>query len=668
MPSSVVQQELLQEHHQELLEGYYFTPSELEKSGPGWLLRAGISQAKPNYHMGPKISPYHYLIFVLEGEGRLIQNGHTYPLRKNDLFALFPNESQEYYTVKESPLLTVWMAFDGRHLGTLLAGAGLLPRTPWRSEAVTEEVGEWFGEFFGWYRRAPSGRDSDLFRLSMFYRLFGLLTGGSDTPRTATTSESWLQRAAEYMQIHYAEGITARQVSDYVGIDRAHFSKRFAVRFGLSPGKYIQRLKMNEARRLLMETDYKLAEIAQLVGYPDLFSFSKSFKKAFGHSPSRNRPGTGSCPALPAGFVRRIAEQYGKPGEQWLRNAPRIAAYCETRWSIRTGRLLSLSGHYMVEAVLADGTEAVLKLGVPGKAIRSELEALQAFSGRGCIRLLNAEADRGILLLERVRPGWTLEEAWADGSRRRQAGAPPADHSGGAQPAEDTADVTARAGSALSEEEAAAIAARVIRALHSGSGGSGMPADNRFEALHQWPEELAALIRTRAAEPEAGPLLGRAEALLAWLTATSGPQRVLHGSLIPRHLLATGEDAWTAIHPKGMIGEAEYEAVPFLLSRLPEEGAAETIGRRAKLLAEALGWDVRRLLAWSLCHCVLHAYRSLGGTRVIIPAEETAGSASGTAAASILPEEDAAPRRALRIAGGLFRLLKEHHHIEGKRG
>lgn len=667
MPSSVVQQELLQEHHQEFLEGYYFTPSELEKSGPGWLLRAGISKAKPNYHMGPKISPYHYLIFVLEGEGRLTQNGHTYPLRKNDLFALFPNESQEYYTLKESPLLTVWMAFDGRHLGTLLAGAGLLPRTPWRSGAVTEEVGEWFGEFFGWHRRAHSGRDSDLFRLSMFYRLFGLLTCGSDTPRTANAPESWLQRAAEYMQIHYAEGITARQVSDYVGIDRAHFSKRFAVRFGLSPGKYIQRLKMNEARRLLMETDYKLAEIAQLVGYPDLFSFSKSFKKAFGHSPSRNRPGTGSSPALPAAFVRRIAEQYGKPGEQWLRNAPRIAAYCETRWGIQAGALLSLSSHYMVETVLGDGTEAVLKLGVPGKAIRSELEALQAFSGQGCVQLLNAEADRGILLLERVRPGWTLEEAWADGSQRRQAGAPPADHSAGAQPAGGAADM-AGAGPALSEEEAASIAARVIRALHSGSGGSGIPADNRFEALHQWPEELAAL-RTRATEPETGTLLGRTEALLAWLTATSGPQRVLHGNLTPRHLLAAGENAWTAIHPKGLIGEAEYEAVPFLLSRLPEEGAAEAIGRRAKLLAEALGWDVRRLLAWSLSHNVLHAYRSWSGTPGIVPAEvSSAVSAAGVAAANTLPEENEALQQALRIAGGLIQLLKEHHHIEGKRG
>ncbi len=35
---------------------------------------------------------------------------------------------------------------------------------------------------------------------------------------------------------------------------------------------------MNEARLLLDQTEYKLSEIAQSVGYPDLFSFSKAFK------------------------------------------------------------------------------------------------------------------------------------------------------------------------------------------------------------------------------------------------------------------------------------------------------------------------------------------------------------------------------------------------------
>ncbi|WP_374992061.1 helix-turn-helix domain-containing protein [Paenibacillus sp. LHD-38] len=57
----------------------------------------------------------------------------------------------------------------------------------------------------------------------------------------------------------------------------------------MSPMKFVQQLRMNEAALLMKQTDYKLAEIAQSVGYPDLFSFSKAFKKQLGVSPNTYR-------------------------------------------------------------------------------------------------------------------------------------------------------------------------------------------------------------------------------------------------------------------------------------------------------------------------------------------------------------------------------------------
>ncbi|MNC68708.1 hypothetical protein D3C75_1193380 [compost metagenome] len=96
----------------------------------------------------------------------------------------------------------------------------------------------------------------------------------------------------------------------------------------------------------------------------------------------------------------------------------------------------------------------------------------------------------------------------------------------------------------------------------------------------------------------------------------------------------------------------------------------EAIGRRARLLAAALGWDVRRLLAWSLCHCVLEAYRSWSGLPLPVTAEASAGSTSGEGPSRIVlqPERAGAVPEALRVADGLIQLLKEQHHTEGKRG
>ncbi|MNI75295.1 HTH-type transcriptional activator Btr [compost metagenome] len=91
------------------------------------------------------------------------------------------------------------------------------------------------------------------------------------------------------MEIHYAEGITVEKVSAHVGVDRNHFTKQFRKAYGMTPIQFIQELKMKEARLLLEQTDYTLAEIAQSVGYPDLFSFSKAFKKRLGTAPAHYR-------------------------------------------------------------------------------------------------------------------------------------------------------------------------------------------------------------------------------------------------------------------------------------------------------------------------------------------------------------------------------------------
>ncbi|UUZ81018.1 AraC family ligand binding domain-containing protein [Paenibacillus sp. P26] len=104
----------MREDHHEFLEIYFFTPTEYEKSGAAWPIRLGYNIAKPNYHIGPRTSPYYYLLFVLEGQGTFLQGNQTYPLRKNDMFCLFPQVTHEYVTPPQDPLRKVFFAFDGR--------------------------------------------------------------------------------------------------------------------------------------------------------------------------------------------------------------------------------------------------------------------------------------------------------------------------------------------------------------------------------------------------------------------------------------------------------------------------------------------------------------------------------------------------------------------------
>lgn len=89
--------------------------------------------------------------------------------------------------------------------------------------------------------------------------------------------------------MHYCDRITIEQIAEHVGVDRAHFSRKFHAAFLISPVKYVQHLKIGEAKRLLEQTTYNLSIIAQSIGYTDMSTFSKAFKKTAGITPREYR-------------------------------------------------------------------------------------------------------------------------------------------------------------------------------------------------------------------------------------------------------------------------------------------------------------------------------------------------------------------------------------------
>ncbi|MFB9328142.1 AraC family transcriptional regulator [Paenibacillus aurantiacus] len=277
----------MREDHHEWLDIHFLTPTEFEKAGAAWPIRVGTNIAKPHYRIGPRISPYYYLIFVLEGEGEFRQSGGAYSLAAGDLFCLFPQVTHEYWTNPQRPLRKLFFAFEGKGALALLARAGLTPQRPHASGGATPEAAELTGEL----RRlaAESGGGSDLLRLSLFLRVFDALSTKSPSYRASAGQDSWLQKGRAYLDIHYAEDIAIESVSAAVGVERSHFTKTFRQAYGMPPMQYLLQLRMNEARLLLEQTDYTVAEIARSVGYPDLFTFSKAFKKHTGESPKAYR-------------------------------------------------------------------------------------------------------------------------------------------------------------------------------------------------------------------------------------------------------------------------------------------------------------------------------------------------------------------------------------------
>lgn len=274
--------------------------------------------------------------------------------------------------------------------------------------------------------------------------------------------------------------------------------------------------------------------------------------------------------SLPASFVRTIHEVFPDRGLAWLDDLPRLVARYEQCWSLTAGPPFgNLSYNYVAPARRADGSEAVLKLGVPNRELSSEIAALRHYDGRGSARLLEADADQGALLIERLTPGTSLATVADD-------------------------------------EQATAVAAQVMRQLWR-----PLPADHPFPTAAQWAAGLGRL-RARfdgGTGPLPADLVARAEGLFRDLLASAASPVLLHGDLHHDNILSARREPWLALDPKGLAGEPAYE--PGALMRNPSPQPAAVLARRADILSEALGIDRRRILEWAFAQAVLSAWWSV---------------------------------------------------------
>ena len=93
--------------------------------------------------------------------------------------------------------------------------------------------------------------------------------------------------ALSYISEHYGEyDLCIKRITDAIGISESRLSHVLKKETDYSVGRYIKRYRIREAMKLLKCGEYKVYEVADMVGYKDITYFSTSFKKMTGVSPS----------------------------------------------------------------------------------------------------------------------------------------------------------------------------------------------------------------------------------------------------------------------------------------------------------------------------------------------------------------------------------------------
>ena len=194
-------------------------------------------------------------------------------------------------------------------------------------------------------------------------------------------------------------------------------------------------------------------------------------------------------------------------------------------------------------------------------------EVLKAFAGDGAVRVY--ESETGAVLLERLEPGEQLVNLV-----KRNA-----------------------------DDEATKILAQVMGKLAHHQAPAVCP------TVADWGRGFDRYLASgdRQLPPE---IVHEARNLYQDLTSTQGRTMLLHGDLQHYNVLFDHHRGWTAIDPKGVIGELEYEIGALLRNpiELPEFFTNRaTIERRLEILTALLPLDRSRVIQWSFAQAVLSA-------------------------------------------------------------
>ena len=108
-------------------------------------------------------------------------------------------------------------------------------------------------------------------------------------PNREINAEQIVQNVMIYLRENYSRQIDFAAVAEAQAVSAPYLSRLFHEYAGVSPSRYLTGYRMEQAKELRRDSRLSIGEIAERVGYPDPFHFSKTFKNTVGVSPSQFR-------------------------------------------------------------------------------------------------------------------------------------------------------------------------------------------------------------------------------------------------------------------------------------------------------------------------------------------------------------------------------------------
>ena len=108
------------------------------------------------------------------------------------------------------------------------------------------------------------------------------------------SSQLLAENIMDYILINYNSDISLNSIAEYFNFHPVHIIRAIKAKYHITPNKLITQVRLDQAKKLLLTTDYTIEKIALFCGFASASYFSKSFHKQFGLSPNDFRKRNGS--------------------------------------------------------------------------------------------------------------------------------------------------------------------------------------------------------------------------------------------------------------------------------------------------------------------------------------------------------------------------------------
>ena len=232
-----------------------------------------------------KGSQQHILIYCIKGEGWYYLNDQKHTVKPNQVFILPANAAHRYGTDDTNPWTIYWLHFTGSRsqhfLDFLLQESGKLLITV----SPQPERFQLFDDILS-HVEMSYNMESIVYANSSLARFLATFNNAVYNPNTVNRVENDpISQTITFMKENLRQSLKLEELAEIAGMSASHYSAVFREKVQSAPINFFTFLKIQEACRLLENTQLRIKEVAYQIGYADPYHFSRVFTNVMGVSP-----------------------------------------------------------------------------------------------------------------------------------------------------------------------------------------------------------------------------------------------------------------------------------------------------------------------------------------------------------------------------------------------